>query len=82
MMAEDTNLSFENLCGQDNWAIWSDAMETYLEAINCWKIMKRQEARPIAPEQTEESTAAEKKEHERKKEKQENWDSRAARNKT
>ena len=40
MMAEDKHLPFEKLCGQENWAIWSDAMQTYLEAINCWKIMK------------------------------------------
>ena len=56
MMAEDKNLPFEKLCSQENWAIWSDAMLAYLEAINCRKIVKGQEVRPTAPELSEEVT--------------------------
>lgn len=79
MMAEDKNMPFEKLCGQENWAIWSDAMQTYLEAINCWKILKGQEERPVVPELAGDPTAAQRKEHDQMKDKQQNWDIRAAR---
>ena len=79
-MADDgKGLPFDRLHGQENWAIWSDAMQTYLEAINCWKIVNGDEKRPILPELTSEATGDQIREYERIAEKQERWDQRNAR---
>ena len=75
----DDKFSFEKLRGQENWAIWSDAMQTYLESINCWRILKGIEKRPVVTELANNATQNQKKEHERLVEKQQNWDLREAR---
>ena len=77
-MAEEKNFSFEKLRGQEDWAIWSDAMQTYLESINCWKILKGLEERPIVTELSADAMTDQRKEHERVTEKQEKWDLRFA----
>ena len=78
-MAEDKSLPFEKLRGQENWAIWADAMQTYLESINCWKILKGQEPRPTVPALAHDASQAQQKEHDQKVDKQDKWDVRAAR---